>query len=122
MLKLKVTYKLYGAGQALIFYCYCIFELHVTIINKNIYVYVCYLTLLKDPFKGIQFLVGMQYLIIKKCISLIPLLLGVQHMMHHIKDQRGNAEFDGDAKSDVTLVSGGSTVLILFLNFYDHFV
>ena len=64
--------------------------------------FISYLTLLKAPFRGIQFLVGMQYLTIKKCIPLIPLLLGVQHMMHPLKDQRGNAEFDGDAKSDVT--------------------
>ena len=47
-------------------------------------------------------MVGMQYLTIKKCIPLIPLLLGVQHMMHPLKDQRGDAEFDGDAKYDVT--------------------
>ena len=32
--------------------------------------------------------VGMQYLTIKKCIPLIPLLLGVQHMMLTV-------EFDG---------------------------
>ena len=50
-------------------------------------------------------MVGMQYLTIKKCIPLIPLLLGVQHMMPPLKDQRGDAEFDGDAKYDVTPVS-----------------
>ena len=108
---LKTTCKPSGAGQTLIFSITVIvyLYLHETIINKiyiyiYIYIYISYLTLLKAPFRGIQFLVGMQYLTIKKCIPLIPLLLGVQHMMHPLKDQRGDAEFDADAKYDVTPV------------------
>ena len=54
--------------------------------------------------KGIQFLIGVQYLIIKKCTPLIPLLLGIQNMMYPPKDQRGDTLFDGGAFPDVTPV------------------
>ena len=53
-------------------------------------------------FKGTQYLMGIQNLTIKKCIPLIPLLLGIRNMMYPPKDQRGDTVFDGDTLSDVT--------------------
>ena len=39
---------------------------------------------------------GIQYLIVKLCAPLIPLLLGIQIILYPLKYQIGDTEFDGD--------------------------
>ena len=70
-------------------------------LNEGIFFWLCrsfifYLTLLKAHFRDTVF-GGDAIFDNRKCIPLIPILLGVQYMMHPLKDQRGDAEFDGDA-------------------------
>ena len=56
------------------------------------------------PLQRIQVFMGIQYLIIKLCTPLIPLLLGIQNILYPLKDQRGDTEFDGDTQFHVTPV------------------
>ena len=64
--------------------CFHIFDIIVTCLNQ-----------------GIQILLGIQ--IIKLCVSLIILLLGIQNILYPMKDQRGDTQFDWDTQFDVSL-------------------